>query len=152
VAGDAPARLPPGVGFKASARLRADVRRRAAADYERPFVPRRSTLTLLTGAQPLRRAWTEQLNCGSDRTGPAADLLAVRPLLDRTEARLSIVRAGAPAAIVGWFRDFDPLYPRTYWLRRPADFGVDARLVTDGTCRVEVTLVAQRPPDATARQ
>ena len=43
-----------------------------------------------------------------------------------------------------WFRDFDPLYPRTYWLVRPADFSADARLLGDGPCRIELTLVATR--------
>jgi hypothetical protein len=150
VAGDPPALLPPGTGFKAGRRIRVDVRRRGAAEYERLFVPRRSMLTLHTdGSRSLRRAWTEQVECGSPRLGPPADLLAVRPLLDRAEARLSVARAGAPAAMVGWFRDFDPLYPRTYWLQRPADFGADARLVADGACKVELTFVAQ--PQARVR-
>jgi hypothetical protein len=153
VAGDGPTRLPSGTGIAAVRRIRVDVRRRAATDYERLFIPRRSVLRLHTGeAPPLRRVWTEQVDCGSQRMGPAADLLAVRPLLDRAEARLSVSRAGAPSAIVGWFRDFDPLYPRTYWLQQPADMGVDARLVSDGACRVELTLVAQQPARATARQ
>ena len=154
VAGDRLTLLPPGIGFRPGERVRVDVRRRAATDYERLFVPRRSVLTLYTDtAESLRRAWTEQIPCGSPRLGRAGDLLAVRPLLDRSDARLSITRAGAPAIIVGWFRDFDPLYPRAYWLRRPADFAADAQLVSDGPCRVELTLVSQRAePQATARQ
>ena len=67
----------------------------------------------------------------------------MRPLLDRQDARLWVARAGAPPAIIGWFRPFDPLYPRTYWLQRPADFSLDARLLSDGPCRVELTLVAR---------
>ncbi len=141
VAGDRPTVLPAGTAFPSGRRIRVDVRRRAATDYERPFVPRRSILTLMTvPARPPRRAWTEQVACGALRTGPPAHLLAVRPLLDRPDARLWIARAGAPATIVGWFRDFDPLYPRTYWLLRPADFSADARLLADGPCRVELTL------------
>lgn len=149
VAGDRPATLPAGIGFRSAGRIRIDVRRRAPTDYEQLFVPRRSVLTLLTEtAGPLRRAWTEQVACGELRTGVPAELLAVRPLLDRRDARLWVARAGAPPAIVGWFRAFDPLYPRTYWLLRPADFNVDARLLSDGPCRVELTLVAP----ATARR
>jgi hypothetical protein len=105
------------------------------------FVPRRSVLSLLTTVEaPTRRAWTEQIACGALRSGPPADVLAVRPLLDRAEARLSISRPGAPAFVLGWFRDFDPLYPRTYWLMRPIEMGPETRLVGDGPCRVELTL------------
>jgi hypothetical protein len=144
VAGDPPTRLPPGVGLRSGARIRVDVRRRPAAAQERPFVPRRSVVTLITSdGTGLRRAWTEQVACGALRSGPPADLLAVRPLLDRAEARLSVSRPGAPASIVGWFRDFDPLYPRTYWLLRPIDMSPDARLVGEGPCRVELTLTTR---------
>ena len=147
VAGDQTTLLPSGTGFSAMRRIRVDVRRRGATDYERLFVPRRSVLTLQTAdAAPPRRVWTEQVQCGSQRAGPGADLLAVRPLLDRAEARLWVSRAGAPSVIVGWFRDFDPLYPRTYWLQQPAEMGVDARLVADGPCRVELTLTGQQQP------
>ena len=141
VAGDRPTRLPAGLGFRSGARIRVDVRRRAATVQESPVTARRSIVTLITSdGTGLRRAWTEQVACGSLRDGPAAELLAVRPLLDRTEARLSVSRPGAPAAIVGWFRDFDPLYPRTYWLARPVDLGPDTRLTSEGSCRVELTL------------
>ena len=149
VAGDRTTTLPPGVAFKSNARIRVDVRRRSETDYEQLYVPRRSVLTLLTTEEPpLRRAWTEQVGCGALRSGAAAELLAVRPLLDRPDARLAVARAGAPATMLGWFRQFDPLYPRTYWLLRPADFGPDARLVGEGSCRVELTLAAP----ATARR
>ena len=149
VAGDRPTRLPAGLGFRGGARIRVDVRRRAAAALERPFVARQSVLTLLAASGTrLRRAWTEQVACGAPRSGPPADLLAVRPLLDRAEARLSLSRPGAPAAILGWFREFDPLYPRTYWLVRPIEMGPETRLAADGPCRVELTLA----PAATAHR
>lgn len=144
VAGDGPVALPAGTGFRSAGRIRVDVRRRVATTYELPFVPRGSVVTLITETTPpARRAWTEQVACGTLRNGSAADLLAVRPLLDRSEARLWIARPGAPAAIVGWFRDFDPLYPRTYWLQRPIEFTPDARLSSEGPCRVELTLSAR---------
>ena len=145
VAGDRPVWLPQGTGFRSGARIRVDVRRRAMAANERLYVPRRSVLTLIAnGTAALRRAWTEQVACSALRTGPPAELLAVRPLLDKSEARLSVARPGAPAAIVGWFRDFDPLYPRTYWLLRPIEMGPDARLAGDGPCRVELTRATAR--------
>lgn len=147
VAGDRPTALPPGMGFRSGSRIRVDVRRRAATADESPFVARRSVLTLSTEHDnPLRRAWTEQVACGALRSGPPAELLAVRPLLERDAVRLSITRFGAPASIVGWIRDFDPLYPRTYWLQRPLDLSADARMVGDGPCRVELTLT--RPSTA----
>jgi len=143
VAGDRPTRLPPGLGIRSGGRLRVDVRRRTATAQESPFTARRSVVTLITtDGTGLRRAWTEQVACGALRNGPPAALIAVRPLLDRAEARLSVSRPGAPAAIVGWFRGFDPLYPRTYWLVRPIDMGPDTRLAGDGPCRVELTLAA----------
>jgi hypothetical protein len=149
VAGDLPTRLPAGLGFRSGVRIRVDVRRRTAAAQEQPFEPRRSVLTLLTGAGlTLQRAWTEQVACGAPRSGPPAHLLAVRPLLDRAEARLSVSRPGAAAAIVGWFREFDPLYPRTYWLVRPIEMGPETRFAADGPCRVELTLA----PAAIARR
>ncbi|HET7695905.1 MAG TPA: hypothetical protein VFK57_09375 [Vicinamibacterales bacterium] len=141
VAGDRPTRLPPGLAFRGGGRIRVDLRRRAAAAQERPFVPRASVLTLLTTVTtPAQRAWTEQIACGALRSGPPGRLLAVRPLLDRREIRMSVTRPGAPASIVGWFRDFDPLYPRTYWLVRPIEMGSDTSLAGDGPCRVELTL------------
>lgn len=143
VAGDRPMRLPSGLGLRSGARLRVDVRRRTAGNQDSPFTARRSVVTLVTrDGSGLRRAWTEQVACGALRNGPPAELLAVRPLLDRAEARLSVSRPGAPASIVGWFRDFDPLYPRTYWLMRPIEMGPDTRLIADGPCRVELTLAA----------
>lgn len=142
VAGDAPTALPAGMAFKATRRIRVDVRRRAASDYERPFTPRRSVLTLATSSiAPMRRAWTEQVNCGAVRSGAAARLIGIRPLLDRPAARLWITRAGAPVTLLGWFRDFDALYPRTYWLLRDVDLDADARLQGDVPCKVELTLV-----------
>ena len=141
VAGDRPVSLPPGTALRSGHRIRVDVRRRPMAPKERLYVPRRSVLTLLSASlPPARRAWTEQVACGTTRSGASAELLAVRPLLDREEARVSVARPGAPGSLVGWFRDFDPLYPRVYWLVRPIDMALDTRLISDGPCRIELML------------
>jgi hypothetical protein len=88
----------------------------------------------------------EAASCGAPRTGPPAELLAVRPLLgDGAEARIWIERIGAPRVIVGWFRHFDPDYARTYWLARPADFSGEARLSSSERCEAVLTLASLRP-------
>jgi hypothetical protein len=65
-------------------------------------------------------------------------------LEDGASARIWLERAGAPRTIVGWFRDFNPRVPRTYWLARPADLPIDARLQGDVTCQALLTLVSAR--------
>jgi hypothetical protein len=145
VAGDDPIRLPAGMGFRVWGAVRVEVRRRAAADFEQPFTPKRSVLRLTSREGPARRVWTETATCGSPRTGRAAELLAVRPLLaDGASARLWVERPGAPRTILGWFRDAEPNFARTYWLARPADLPADARIKSDASCELHVTLVAAR--------
>jgi hypothetical protein len=145
-AGDEPVRLPRDSGIRVSGRIRVDIRRRAPTDYEQPYKAKRSVFRLTTRAtRTARRVWTEPVSCGAVRSGRPGDLLAVRPILAQGgSARMWIERLGAPKTVVGWFRDFDPRFTRTYWLARPADFPIDARLLGDGPCAAEVTL-ASRP-------
>lgn len=146
VAGDAGVTLPAGHAFRVRGRVRVEIRRRAAADYERPFTARRSVLRFTTRAGPARRAWIERVSCGAARAGRPADVIAVQPVLPPSaSARVAIERLGAPATIVGWFRDFDPSYPRTYWLARPVEFGADARLASDAPCAVSLLLTTHTP-------
>ena len=151
VAGDDAVTLPPNTAIRIASPLRVRVQRREPTDYEQPYKARASVLSLVTSTDPpLRRAWTEQVPCGAPRTGRAAELIAIRPLLaDGGAARIWLERAGAPKTIVGWFRDFDPRFPRTYWLARPADFPVDARLQADAPCELQLTLIT---PVVTARR
>lgn len=143
VAGDGEIRMPAGTALRVWGRVRVRLQRRAAAAYETPFVAKRSVLRFTTRAGPVRRAWNERLECGAPRTGRAAELLAVRPLLAAdASARLWLERPGATKTIVGWFRDFEPGFARTYWLARPADVGPDARLQADAPCAAELTLVS----------
>ena len=145
VAGDGEIRMPAGTAIRVWGRVRVRVARRAAADYERPFTATRSVLRFTTRTGPVRRVWTEQLTCGASRAGRAAELLAVRPLLAAgASARVWLERTGATKTIVGWFRDFDPAFARTYWLARPADFAADARLASEGPCSVDVLLTGRK--------
>jgi mono/diheme cytochrome c family protein len=48
--------------------------------------------------------------------------------------------------IVGWFRDYDPGFPTTYWLRTPLDLPRGSRMqseTTGGSCTVSVTIAAR---------
>ena len=113
VAGDPPVTLPATHAVRATGALKIEVQRRAPADYESPFTARRSVLRLVTRiTDPARRVWIEEAQCGepSPRTG---SILAIRPLLDRGgSARLWLQRPGAPASVLGWFRNFDPSFAR----------------------------------------
>jgi hypothetical protein len=146
VAGDPDVRLPIGSAVRVSGRVQVDLRRRTAADYEQPFEARRSVLRFTTlDKAPARRVWTEQVNCGTARAARSAELLAVRPVLDDLgAARVWLERAGAPKTIVAWFRDFDPMFPRTYWLARPVDLPIEARLQADAPCQLQLTLISPR--------
>ena len=143
VAGDAPVRLPAGTGLRVLSPIHVELQRRTATDYEKPAPPKRSTLRLLARpAAPKRRVWVEETTCGTPRTVHGAQLLAVRPLLaDHDSARLWLERPGAPQVIVGWFRDADARYRRTFWLTRPADLTPESRVASDRGCLVELTLV-----------
>ena len=146
VAGDPAVTLPSNSGIRISSPLRVRIERRAPADFEQPYKPRASVLRLAFRAKaPLRRVWTEQVSCNAPRTGRAAELLAVRPMLDGGgAARVWLERAGAPKTVVGWFRDFDARFPLTYWLARPADLPVDARLHADASCNLQLTVISLR--------
>ena len=145
VAGDGELAFPRASALRMSGRVRVDVRRRTATDYERPFTPKRSVFRLTVTKRPTRRVWVEHVSCGAFRTGRSADLIAIRPVLpEGGSAKLWIERPGATKTVLAWFRNFDPRFPRTYWLTRPADFPIDARLQSDAPCELDVTLVARR--------
>lgn len=119
-AGDEAIALPRGMAVRVSGQVRIEVRRRTKTDYEQPFTARRSVLRFTTRTGRPRRVWTEAVPCGAPRTGRPAELLAVRPLLEPgASARIWLERTGAPQTVMGWFRDFDPAYARTYGYRAP---------------------------------
>lgn len=143
VAGDAEVSLPSDSGMRVSGRLHVTVQRRGPADYEQPFTPKPSILSVWPLPRPpARAAWTERTACGTARTGLPAELVAVRPIIaDGGSARIWLERVGAPRTVIGWFREFESRYARSYWLARPADFPVEARLQADVPCELEITLV-----------
>jgi hypothetical protein len=125
--------------------LKVTLQRREAADFEQPYKARPSVLRLVTlDEAPVRRAFVARQRCASPGAVAGAQLLAVRPLLAAGQsARIAVQRSGAPAVILGWFRDFEPAFARWYWLARPAEFGLDARLSSDAPCDVELLLTSK---------
>ena len=72
------------------------------------------------------------LPCG-DRAVPAGRLMGLRPQLDRgASVRVIAKLPDGRREILGWFRDFDPDYAPTYWLRTPLDMPSGTRVVSDG--------------------
>lgn len=142
-AGDPPVVLPAGSGLRVSPRLQVRINRRAPADFEKPYTARPSVLRVVAPATaPTRRVWIEHVTCPSAPGSLATQLLAVRPALaEKASARLSIERMGGVPSVIGWFRDFDPGYARTYWLARPVEFAPDTRLVADAACDADLVLI-----------
>jgi len=146
VAGDPPVVLPAGSALRVSGALQINLHRRPAADFEAEPALQPSVLRLRVAGPPARTVWQEEVACNIPRQpveaveGPVT-VLAVRPMLDaRASARIWLQRPGAPAAIVGWFRDFEPAFARTYWLARPLELSPDSRLQSDARCTIQLTL------------
>ena len=121
VAGDPPVTLPAGSAFRATGTLRVDVQRRAAADYEQPF----TATTVGAEARDRFRASgapvvVEETQCGVPPSRSATCSRSGRCSTVAASARLWLQRPGAPASVLGWFREFDPSFARTYWLRAPS--------------------------------
>jgi hypothetical protein len=154
VAGDRPARLPPGSAMRVASPIHVEIQRREATSYETAFTPRASTLqfsglppaTDKSRRTPARRVRIEHVACGGT-LGPAeASIIGVRPRLAAgAAAHVSVERiGGAQPVLLGWFRDFDPRYARIYWLARPLDFAANARVTSDAPCDLDVFLSARR--------
>jgi hypothetical protein len=145
-AGDRPVMLPAGSGIRVSGRIRIALHRRVRADYEHEYQERPSVLRLATLPRaPAYRVWSVEGACGSVQGASGAQVIAVTPALGAGgSAQMAIERIGAAPALVGWFRNFDPAFSRTYWLQRPLEFGADARLSSDASCSAAVVLRARR--------
>jgi hypothetical protein len=147
VAGDQPVALAAGSALRVSGAVQITLRRRPAADFEAQSPVRPSLLRLRVAVPPAHQVWQEEVGCnvprqaaGAPETTPAT-VLAVRPMLNAgASARIWLQRPGAPATIVGWFRDFEPAFSRTYWLARPLDLSPDSRLQSDSRCTIQLTL------------
>jgi hypothetical protein len=146
VAGDPPVALPADSGVRVSSRVRVRLQRRAPADFEQPYKARPSVLRLVARTKvPARRVWIERVTCPSMPGSATAQVLGVRPVLaEKASARISIERMGGVPAVLGWFRDFEPAYARTYWLARPVEFAADTRIVADAPCEADLVLSASR--------
>ena len=96
---------------------------------------------------------TISVACG-DALLPQGTLLAIRP---KIEARASVGTAVAlpdgRREIVGYFRDFDPEFATTYWLRVPLDLRPGSRMVAElmergapnrGRCELDLTIQERR--------
>jgi len=155
VAGDSATRLPPGSAIRVMSPVHVEFRRRERTSYESSFTPRESSLRFSRlppptdpqlPATPVRRVHIERVACGGT-IGPAdASLIGVQPLLAAgASAQVTVERiAGAQPVLLGWFRGFDPNYPRIYWLDRPVDFVANARLTSDAPCELDLVLSSRR--------
>lgn len=154
VAGDPATRLPAGSAIRIVSPVHVEIRRRERTSYETAFTASESSLRFSRlpptdpqlPATPVRRVRIERVACGGT-IGPAqASIIGVRPLLAAgASAEVTIERiAGAQPVLLGWFRGFDPDYPRIYWLDRPVDFVANARLTSDGPCELELFLSSRR--------
>lgn len=108
-------------------------------DLQNPQDPQIKTRGLAPGEREV------QLPCG-DQSVPPGRLMGLRPQLDRgASVRVIATLPDGRREILGWFRDFDPDYAPTYWLRTPLDMPAGARLLSDGDnggCRI---IVVQGP-------
>jgi hypothetical protein len=153
-AGDRPARLAAGAAIRVVSPIVVEIRRREKTAYETAFTPRESSLRFTrlpppndqSPPSPTRRVHVEHAACGATLGPSDATLIGVRPVLPAgASAQVTIERlGGAQPALVGWFRHFDPNYPRIYWLDRPLDFVANARLTSDAPCELDLVLSSRR--------
>jgi hypothetical protein len=153
-AGDRAVHLPAGSAIRVVSPVGVEIQRRAPAPYETAFTPRASSLRLSWIATTtsrsrrtlVRRVWTERIACGATLGSADASVVAIRPLLVKGGAALIGLEriGGAPPALLGWFRGFDPRYPRIYWLASPIDFAAQARMTSDAPCSIDVVFSARR--------
>ena len=74
---------------------------------------------------------------------PTGQLLAVQPRVTRGESiRVIATLPNGTSHNLGWFRDVDPEFAETYWLRTPLDLPPNARLISQpesAGCAVTLT-------------
>ncbi len=160
-AGDPAVRLPSGSAVRVASPVTIEIWRRRPTEYEASFTARPSSLrfTWLMPTRerphpvPVRRVWTEHLACGATLGPTEATVIGVRPVLAAgAGAQVTIERiGGAQPELLGWFRAFDPVYPRMYWLERPIDSAANARLTSDAPCQLDVVLTGRRSQTGSSR-
>jgi hypothetical protein len=90
---------------------------------------------------PLKNTRERSLACGD--VPLSGRLLAVTPRLEKgSSAGIAAMLPGGRRQIVAWIRDFEPLQPATYWLRKPLDLPRGSRLHVEasGQCTLDVTV------------
>ena len=117
----------PEAGDKTRTTSQADIPAKVSVDKPFSAPPRASTRSVT-------------LPCGDHAV--SGRLLAVTPKLE-TDGSLGIAALlpGGRQEIVAWIRHYDPLYPATYWLRRPLVLPGGSRLRAEGSgrCALDVT-------------
>lgn len=82
-----------------------------------------------------------EFRCGDQPLGPG-QLLGVKPqLAPGASMKVVVSRPGGRRDIVGWFRDFNPEFAPTYWLRTPMTIPTGSRIITDAGAPCVLTVV-----------
>jgi len=100
-----------------------------------------SSVAAPPGALPAGRALA--IRCGDQPLVPGL-LLGLSPQLSRGGSmKVVLSRPDGRREILGWFRDFDPEFAPTYWLRTPATIPRGSRIVADAIppCMLTVVMV-----------
>ena len=130
----------------------------------RSFVPRGSVLPRLPGPPetPLTPApdvtpgfgpaGTREVRmpCGN-RPAPPGRIVGLRPqLAPGASVRVLAQQPDGDTEFLGWFRDFDPEFAPTYWLRAPLIARAGTRLRLEGTGADCHVIVVTAPPHPTS--
>lgn len=103
--------------------------------------PPASAVTPPPGAMPSGRALA--IRCGDQPLMPG-HLLGLKPQLSQGGSmKVVLSRPDGRREILGWFRDFNPDFAPTYWLRTPATIPMGSRIIADATppCTLTVVMV-----------
>jgi hypothetical protein len=108
------------------------------ADQPKPILPNTRTISVACDDQPL----------------PQGVLLAIRPqIAAHASVGAAVTLPDGRREIVGFFRDFEPEFTTTYWLRVPLDLPRGSRIATelmmgnagdDGRCVLDLTIQERR--------
>ena len=103
--------------------------------------PLTSSFVPPSGAVPTGRALA--LRCGDQPLGTGL-LLGLKPqVAPGGSMKVVLLRADGRREILGWFRDFNPEFAPTYWLRTPSSIPRGSRIIADAAppCMLTVVMV-----------
>lgn len=81
------------------------------------------------------------LRCGEQALLPG-HLFGLRPQVAAGQSiKVILARPDGTREILGWFRDFDPRFNPTYWLRTPASVPRGSRIIADAPAPCVLTVV-----------